>query len=230
MARPSPRPRFALTSKLERSEIRRRINATIKSTERLRGFASDERIEISIGGPEHHFWSPQLIVRMTQVEDDRTSLEARFGPDPYVWALYLLTYATLLLLTFWAVLFGFAQWWLSMAPTALLAAPAFGLLAALVYGASYVGQGLGSDQMFFLRATIMRLCDCHDASLATEGDEMPNREPTDPESLEVREATSPRRGSDEPATEGLGDATDAKRAREAAAHTVAERSMTNPSA
>jgi hypothetical protein len=54
------------------------------------------------------------------------------------------------------------QWWLGQTPSALLVAPALALLAGLVYGASFVGQGLGADQMYFLRATLTRLCESSD--------------------------------------------------------------------
>ncbi len=36
---------------------------------------------------------------------------------------------------------------------------ALAVLAALVYGASFVGQGLGSEQMYLLRSTLTELCE-----------------------------------------------------------------------
>lgn len=161
MARPSPRPTFTMASKLAPSEIRKRTNALVKTSTRLRGIAFDDRIELSIGGDERHFWSPQIVVRM-RAEGEGAVLDARFGPDPYVWALYRFLYGTMIVITFWAVLFGFVQWTLSQTPYALLVAPALALVAALVYGASFVGQGLGSEQMYLLRSTLAQLADCED--------------------------------------------------------------------
>ncbi len=163
MARPSPRPRFVLTSRLAPSEIRQRINALVKTSPRLRGLAADDRIELAIGGEELHFWSPQLVVRVQPTDGGGASLEARFGPDAYVWALYLLAYGTVLLVTGWALLFGIVQWTLGQSPTALLATPLLAILAGLVYGASFVGQGLGSDQMYVLRSTLAQACECGDS-------------------------------------------------------------------
>lgn len=136
-----------------------RVNAKIQADPRLRGIALDQRIELAIDGDEHHFWSPQLVLQMREAEAGGTQLDARFGPDPYVWALYLFAYGTMLVMTFWALIFGIVQWWLGQTPTALWAAPMLALLAALVYGASFVGQGLGADQMYFLRATMTDLCE-----------------------------------------------------------------------
>lgn len=159
MPRPSPRPTFTLTSKLAPPEIRKRVNALVKSSTRLRGIAFDDRIELAIGGRERHFWSPQVVVRM-RPEGDGAVLDARFGPDPYVWALYRLLYGGMILVTFWALLFGVVQWSLGQSPLALWVAPALALVAALVYGASFVGQGLGSDQMYLLRATLAQVGEC----------------------------------------------------------------------
>lgn len=159
MALPSPRPRFTLTSQLTPSEIRQRVNALVKTSKRLRGIAFDDRIELAIGGDELHFWSPQVVVRMRPGGDGGATLDARFGPDAYVWALYLFTYGAMLLVTCWALLFGLVEWSLGQRPTALLAVPALVVLAGLVYGASFVGQGLGSDQMYYLRATLTQICE-----------------------------------------------------------------------
>jgi hypothetical protein len=46
------------------------------------------------------------------------------------------------------------QWSLGQTPVALYVAPGAALLAGLVYGASFVGQGTGSEQMYLLRARL----------------------------------------------------------------------------
>ena len=53
-----------------------------------------------------------------------------------------------------ATIFGLVQLSIGQSPWALLVAPGTAVLGALVYGASFVGQGLGSEQMYFLRATL----------------------------------------------------------------------------
>lgn len=126
----------------------------LDGSERLRGIAFDHRLEIAIHGDEHHFYSPQLVVRVTATDDGGSRLEARFGPDPYVWAFYLLGSGALLLLTTFATMLGIGQWWIGLSPTGLYVAPAAAVLAGLVYGASFVGQGLASDQLYFLRSAL----------------------------------------------------------------------------
>ncbi|MBX7196918.1 MAG: hypothetical protein K1X94_33015 [Sandaracinaceae bacterium] len=134
------------------------MHALIEGSERLRGLALEERVELGIDGKENHFYSPQLVVRV-RPEGDGAFLEARFGPDPYVWAFYVMGSGGLTVLTFFASMFGVGQWMVGQTPTALFVAPAAATLAGLVYGASYVGQGLGQDQMYFLRHSLEHTLD-----------------------------------------------------------------------
>jgi hypothetical protein len=159
---PSRRPRFEIDSKLSPQALARRVQRFIQSSDRVRGLAQETRIELAIDGDEHHFWSPQLVATVTLGPDGRAHVAARFGPDPYVWVLYLLAYMGLSILTLIALAFGFAQLTLKQPPTALYVAPGAAVLAALVYGASYVGQGFGSDQMYFLRTTLKNLAEAED--------------------------------------------------------------------
>jgi len=131
----------------------------VKGSDRLRGIGFDHRIELSIAGREHHFWSPQLVAAMRADGEGGAILEARFGPDPYVWALYLFATGAALLVTGWALLFGLVQLSLGQSPTGLYATPILAIIGGLVYGATFVGQGLGGEQMYVLRTTLVDLCD-----------------------------------------------------------------------
>jgi hypothetical protein len=163
MARPSPRPRFRLRTRLAPAEVKERVARRLRESKRLRGLALDDRLELGIGGDELRFWSPQLVVAVSPGDGGGAVLDARFGPDPWVWALYLLSYSTLAVAAIFATIFGLVQLSLGQPPTALWVAPGAALLAALVFGASFVGQGLGSDQMYLLRATLVESVDGEEA-------------------------------------------------------------------
>ena len=155
MGRPSPRPRFTLRTKLAPAEVKEQVTARLRQeSKRLAGIAFEHRIEMSIGGDDVRFWSPQLVVDVAPADDGGAVLAARFGPDPWIWALYFLSYGALGLIALFAMIFGLVQLSIGQSPWALLVAPGAAVLAALVYGASFVGQGLGSEQMYFLRATL----------------------------------------------------------------------------
>jgi hypothetical protein len=75
----------------------------------------------------------------------------RFGPDPHVWTLYVALYAVAVFGAFVCLAFGISQWVAGGSPWVLYLSPLSVVLAGLVYGAAYVGQGLGSDQMYRVR-------------------------------------------------------------------------------
>jgi hypothetical protein len=160
-SRPSPRPRFELRSRLSPDALADRMNRFLREAEDMRGIAFATRIELAITGADHHFWSPQLVAEVTESEGG-SRIDARFGPDPYVWAMYVLSYVALGLLALLALAFGASQSIVGETPTAFLALPVLAVLAGLVFGASFVGQGLGSDQMYRLRAKLVELSEPED--------------------------------------------------------------------
>lgn len=153
-ARPRPRPRFRLKTTLTPTEVRDRMQSLVKTNQRLRGIAFEHRIEVAIGGDETHFYSPQLVVKVEPDAAGGSVLSARFGPDPYVWAFYVMGTGLLTVITCFALIFGCVQLWLHQSPTALFVAPGVAVVAGLVYGASFVGQGLGYEQMHYLRSAL----------------------------------------------------------------------------
>lgn len=161
MARPRPRPTFELVSSLPADELIRRLRAFFEQSRRLRGVALPDRVELSWTQEELRFWSPHLVAEL-KPEGEGTRLSCKFGPDPYLWATYVLGSMGLAVLTCLALVFGVSQVIMHTTPTGLYAAPAGAALAGLAYGASYVGQGLGSEQMYLMRATLAELAEVHD--------------------------------------------------------------------
>lgn len=160
-ARPRPRPTFELLSPLPAEELTQRVRAFLAQSRRLRGVAQQPRVELSWTEEELHFWSPHLVAEL-RAEGEGTRLCCTFGPDPYLWATYVLGSLGLAVLTCLALVFGISQLIMHTTPTGLYAAPAGAALAGLAYGASYVGQGLGSEQMYLMRATLAELAEVHD--------------------------------------------------------------------
>jgi hypothetical protein len=142
-------------------ELTKRVRAFLEQSKRVRGASRKEQIELKWGEEEQRFFSPILVAELSP-EGEGTRLRCRFGPDPYLWATYVLGAAGLLVLTCVSLAFGFSQLMIKTTPTGLYAAPGGAVLAGLVYGASYVGQGLAGEQMYLLRATLAELAEVHD--------------------------------------------------------------------
>lgn len=150
-SKPRPRPRFELTVGLPVAEVLERFRGALGRSEQVRGLALDYgRVELTCSENEVRFWSPQLTIDVVE-EGEGARLRARFGPHPHVWTLYVALYSTSLAFAVGCVIFGISQWMVDDQPRALILIPVSFVLSGLVYGASYVGQGLGSLQMQELR-------------------------------------------------------------------------------
>ena len=154
--RPRPRPRYEFESDATPEAIIEAVRGFFRSNEQIKGLALPHRIEMAFTSEEQHLWSPQLIADV-RIEGEKTRLSVRFGPHPHVWGMYLAGHFVLGTLALIALCYGFAQLTLGESPTALLVLPAALVLLGLLYGASFVGQGLGFDQMVRLRDTLQRL-------------------------------------------------------------------------
>ncbi|MEM9553608.1 MAG: hypothetical protein AAGC60_05065 [Acidobacteriota bacterium] len=152
------RPRFELTTSLEVDSVLDRVRAALAESDDAMGMVLDSgRIELTPHEDTVRFWSPQLTIDAERRDSgDGTVLRARFGPHPHVWTLYLALYATSVSLAIGCIMYGASQWMVGSEPWGLYLTPLALILSALVYGASYVGQGLGSLQMQELRSLVER--------------------------------------------------------------------------
>ncbi|MBX3247420.1 MAG: hypothetical protein KF901_09580 [Myxococcales bacterium] len=149
--RPRPRPQFELRSPLGRDVALERLRQALRASATLRGMVLPHgRVEVTVVPAAQRVWSPQLAVDV----DDAPSgsvLRARFGPHPHVWTLYMALYGVCTMLAIACLVLGASQVTMGASPWGLYLTPIAAVLAGLVYGAAYVGQGLGADQMYELR-------------------------------------------------------------------------------
>lgn len=101
-----------------------------------------------------HYWSPVLSLSVDEREDGSWTMHGRFGPRGSVWTLFMAIYGLLAIAGTAALMWGASQWMLGHAPWMMLGAPAAAALFGFVYGAVFIGQGLGSEQMYTLRSFV----------------------------------------------------------------------------
>ena len=151
---PRPRPRFDLESAATPELLFAHFRARLEKAQQVQGLVVEENgtVEMTLVGGHARIWSPQLSLLVgPSALGEGSAIKARFGPHPQIWGLFLAGYAIAGMLACALLLFGLVQVFLDQTPWALYATPLAVLGAALVYGAAYVGQGLGSGQMHDLR-------------------------------------------------------------------------------
>lgn len=151
MAAARVRPTFEISAELSPKEVLERLQASLRAAEgKVLAIVTPERIELTPDPATVHLWSPQLTVDLKEREGG-TLIHARFAPHPHVWSLYLAIHALGAFGTIGAAVFGFSQYLTGESPWALWALPIAPVLAALVWAVAFVGQAMGSDQMYALR-------------------------------------------------------------------------------
>ena len=153
MDRPHQRPRFELRVPMPPSEVADRITAALGTDELIIGRVDEQLATLYVRESDQHFWSPHLELTV-RPEEDGASLLGRFGPHPAVWTGFMFVYAVLALAATLALMVGLAQITMGSPPWALLGSVAAVALIGFVYGAAFIGRGLGSDQMIGLRLFI----------------------------------------------------------------------------
>jgi hypothetical protein len=152
------RPRFELRSPYDPLELGRRVKAEIATDDTVEGLVLGDRIELLPRSSEQRLWSPQLTCDLA-ADDGGSILSCRFGPHPDVWTMYLAMHAIGAAATLGAAIYGASQHLAGQTPWALWALPAAPLMAALVWGLAFVGQNLGSEQMYALRRFLEKTVD-----------------------------------------------------------------------
>jgi hypothetical protein len=145
------RPRFALKIAAEPEKALKHLAAGIPLDPTVEGVLSNSYVFLKLPQSEQHYWSPELSVRIEIAEyTDYTTVACLVGPKQTVWTLWAFIYSSILLITVFSIIFGFAQYnvqgssiWLWVIPFGIL-----GLASAFV--ASKFGQRKGRDQMLHL--------------------------------------------------------------------------------
>ena len=111
-----------------------------------------------------HFWSPHLYLELRDADEHEADdpvrggphLHGRFAPHPHVWTMFMALYGLIILGGIACGVWGLSVWTLGEAPWILLGVPAAAGVFAFVYGAAFIGQGLGAEQMYEQRRLVDR--------------------------------------------------------------------------
>ncbi|MEZ5974187.1 MAG: hypothetical protein R3F33_08615 [Planctomycetota bacterium] len=150
------RPVFKLPTDLTPDEASARLEALLTCQDcRVAGQAVKHHMMLTLTDRERHFWSPwlQLEIR-TEVGREHTMVYGRFSPAPSIWMGFALTYLALGTISMFATIFAVSQWMLDTQPSALWALPICALIAATIWTATRIGQGMARQEMVDLQAAV----------------------------------------------------------------------------
>jgi hypothetical protein len=157
MDRPRARPRFTIDLSIPPERVVECIRARLAVDRTVTGTLSRRTLLLTVREEDTHFWSPHLDVQLEDAEGGGTCLSAVFAPHPQIWTTFVAVQILFALLSAAAAIYLVSVLLLSgnvLVPLAALVAFLVG--GGLAYGAAYVGQGIGSEQMYELRAFLDR--------------------------------------------------------------------------
>ena len=155
MKRPRMRPTFEIELEISADELLSRMRARLARKDcPAEGNVLRSGAELSTCERDIHFWSPHLSVEIREREDGSHYVHGRFGPNPGLWMLFMTVYATIGLFGVLAAMFGISQSILHEPPWAFAGVPLSVFLGAFTYGAVFIGQGLGAEEMYMLRSFV----------------------------------------------------------------------------
>lgn len=154
MDRPRARPRFSVETPLPPEAVTQRVKEHLtRDGGTVMGSTYPRTMSLTIKKEHRHFWSPHLDAQLTALPGGGTRIDGMFAPHPQLWTMFVALQLMFALLSVAAGIFLISRLTLGgdlLLPIGLLAAMLFG--GGFSYGAAYVGQGFGSEQMYELRA------------------------------------------------------------------------------
>lgn len=173
MTRPRMRPVFVRAMPGEPGAflagLQRGLDAATGKPGECRGKVFRNGAILRLCDAECRLWSPALHLAVEDSPDGPSQLgvaaangwqlRATFSPSSPVWTAFVGIYIALTLLGLGAACWGGAQLIMSEPPWAFVGVPIALLLAGFTYGAAFIGQGLGAEDMYALRTFVEHVAD-----------------------------------------------------------------------
>lgn len=152
------RPRFEVADAPDADVLWRALRAGLQQSDApCVGQLFRRHAVLQVSADQQHFWSPQLALELR--DEDTLTLVGRFSPHPHVWTFFMAIYGLLAMGGLAGAIYGLSQTLLHEPAWALFAVPAAVLMAGFVFGATFIGQGLGGEQMYVLRSFVDQAVD-----------------------------------------------------------------------
>ena len=116
----------------------------------------DSHVVIDVPLEEDHFWSPQLIIEIEQLNDKESIVKGLFGPKPHVWTLFMFIHFAMAIAFLGFAIMTYVQWTLkSEYKFSLIVTLVLPVLWILMYVLGRIGKATGHKQMNELHEFMM---------------------------------------------------------------------------
>lgn len=148
---PQIRPKCRISSDLPPDRLLKEIKLKLSKSKDVTGRILNNNVYLRLPEEELHYWSPEFQVIINK-KDNGSLVKGIAGPNPKVWATFMVFYGLAAMLLIFGGSFGISQWMLDIDSIWIWSLPVSILLYIIIYGAANYGQGLGADQLISLRS------------------------------------------------------------------------------
>ena len=144
------RPHFKLISTLDMNDALDGIQDGIKNAndDEVRCKLTHDHAHLKVPQQYEHYWSPVLSVGFEKNEEgEGTLLRCMVGPSQAVWAMFMLVYGAIGILTIFGLFYGGTKYQLEGDSTFLWSLPIAVILFLFVFIGAKFGQKKGHHQM-----------------------------------------------------------------------------------
>ncbi|TNE55085.1 MAG: hypothetical protein EP338_05065 [Bacteroidetes bacterium] len=154
------RPRFSLKIDCEAEDALEYVSKLMIQDTSVSGYRSDQLLFVKTPSWLSHYWSPEMTVRIEKEEFvDFTVVSCVIGPRQSVWAMFIMIYAALAIITVFGGIFGLVEYQQSGHSPWLWCLPIGTVLFLSAFITSNMGQRKGRDQMLHLVSFIYHSLD-----------------------------------------------------------------------
>ena len=155
--RPTMRPSFELPVPGDGAAVLANVHERLKRPDApFVGQVLKRHAYLQLPRSRRSLLSPYLNLQLHARDDGPTVLSCRFSPHPAVWTGFMGVYGVFAMLAAAGLMYGWAQTTVDEYPWGFWVAPACAALAAFVYGAAVIGQGLTAGEMHEMRCFVER--------------------------------------------------------------------------
>ena len=151
------RPRFSIESHLSADQAELVLREKYQSYRKLgfEGVQIKGHLTLMMPRKIRHYWSPQLSVSVSEVEDGPGSvIRCLLSPAPAVWTLFMFFYGVSGFLILVGLLLASSQYSLKYEMWGLWVAFAGAMLGVAMFAIAQVGKGISKEEMKVLRAFV----------------------------------------------------------------------------
>ncbi|MFK5854681.1 MAG: hypothetical protein QM503_01035 [Bacteroidota bacterium] len=143
------RPKYSIPTELPPNLIADEVSLMLNESNDINGRIINNNIYLSLTEDNLHYWSPVLNVKINKA-DNGSLIKGFAGPNPKVWATFMVFYGLAIMLLIFGGSLGISQMMLGIDSYWIWSVPVSIVLFAFIFIAAKYGQYLGAEQLLEL--------------------------------------------------------------------------------